>query len=257
MENSRVESLPSFCLIDYFIDFTKHKLYQGKRSILEFFRILVIVMIRLFSRFDLWYYPFLFSLFILSFTILFSAVIKINLTSIVFFGLFKFLREFFSSIKPKGVGKVVLIYLNTLFLLIFFFNLFSVVSFNFAFTSQVRTVLTFGLSLWLGLLLFHVLNNAKGFLSHSVPEGCPLPLTFFLFLIELVSCLIRPITLTVRLTANILAGHLLIILLSKLVLAVSFLGPLYVLLNVVEFFVSLIQAYIIVTMLTLYYSEIV
>lgn len=214
-------------------------------------------MIRLFSRFDLWYYPFLFSLFAFTFSFLFSGVTKINLVATLFNNLFKFLRDFFSSIKPKGVNKVVLIYLNTLFMLIFFFNFFSVVSFNFAFTRQVRSVLTFGLTLWLRFLLFHVLNNVKGFLSHSVPEGCPLPLTFFLFLIELVRCLIRPITLTVRLTANILAGHLLIILLSKLVLSVSLLGPLYVLLNLVELFVSLIQAYILVTMLTLYYSEIV
>lgn len=214
-------------------------------------------MIRLFSRFDLWYFPLLFSLFAFSFACLTSSLLKINLAGILFFRLFKFLREFFSSIKPKGLRNIALAYLNTLFLLIFFFNLFSIVSFNFAFTRQVRTVITFGLTLWLRFLAFHIAHNMKGFLSHCVPEGCPLPLTFFLFLIELVRSIIRPITLTVRLTANILAGHLLIILLSKLVLSIRFLAPLYILLNIVEFFVSLIQAYILVTMLTLYYREIV
>ena len=57
----------------------------------------------------------------------------------------------------------------------------------------------------------------KGFklrAAHLVPEGCPLGLSFVLVLVERVSHLIRPFTLSVRLAANIMAGHLIVGLVS-------------------------------------------
>lgn len=165
------------------------------------------------------------------------------------------LGSFFYSLKSKMFSKNLSVLFFSFFLSVFILNFTAVWSFNFAYTSQVRRVLTASLIRWSGFILFRLKNNTKYFLLHSVPEGTPRYLTWFLFLIEIVRNFIRPITLTVRLVANILAGHLLIILLSKLV----FLAPpfiiLYLFLNIMEIFVSLIQSYIFCTIVALYFRE--
>ena len=149
---------------------------------------------------------------------------------------------------------------NAFFFGIFLFlvriNFFSVFSYNFPYSSQVRIIMLFSLSFWSMIVLFGLIQSIEKFLYHFIPEGTPVPLTFLLFLIELVRNIIRPLTLMVRLVANILAGHLLIILLSQLVFIFNLAYPLYILLNIVELFVALIQSYIFSTMLVLYYSEV-
>lgn len=213
-------------------------------------------MIRLFSSFDLFYFSNNFLSLLWIITILFSPI-YINSSMYNFLiAAFKNLSEFFFSLKSKSFNK----FSNLLFISIFFFlvtiNFFSVFSYNFPLTSQVRVVLIFSLGAWLIIVAFGIFTSINTFLYHFVPEGTPLPLTFVLFLIELVRNLIRPLTLIVRLVANILAGHLLIILLSQLVFIFPLGFPLYILLNLVEIFVSLIQSYIFSTILVLYFSEV-
>ena len=82
----------------------------------------------------------------------------------------------------------------------------------------------------------------------------------FIVLVELVRSVIRPLTLSVRLSANIMAGHLLFVLVGRacmglssliLILAAQFI------LFLLELAVSIIQGYVFVVLLTLYYSEVV
>src|SRR5579863_8606542 len=94
-----------------------------------------------------------------------------------------------------------------------------------------------------------------------VPSGTPTILMFFMVLIELVRNIIRPLTLSVRLSANIIAGHLLICLLGNfLIQFISISSSLIlivpVLLSFLELGVSIIQAYVIMTLITLYVTEI-
>ena len=170
--------------------------------------------------------------------------------------IYNFIEEFFSSIKPKSINKIIIAILIYLIVIIFFLNRTPILSFNFACTSQIGICLFLSLTIWISFLIFQNFNNLKNFLSHCIPEGTPIYLTWFLFAVELIRNLIRPITLTVRLVANILAGHLLIILLANLCFKFQFMSRLYILLNLVEFFVALIQSYIFVTIITLYYAEV-
>lgn len=213
-------------------------------------------MMRLFSPFDL----LLFSLpllFLLTPTILlFNIVFKIRPLRCFYSKVLRTIREFFLSLKPKSFNKFGRLLFLSLFLMLSVCNFFSVFSFNFPVTSQVSLVFWVAGSSWSRIVLFSVYKNFKGFFSHLIPEGTPLPLVSLLFIIELVSSLIRPLTLTVRLVANILAGHLLIRLLSSLVLKFQLTGLLYLGLNLVEMFVALIQAYIFSTMVVLYFSEV-
>ena len=83
-------------------------------------------------------------------------------------------------------------------------------------------------------------------LSHLVPQGTPNVLIMFIVLIELVRNIIRPVTLCVRLTANLIAGHLLISLLGNALVrrGIVFLMFVPVLLTILEMAVSFIQAYV-------------
>src|SRR5882672_8808545 len=97
-------------------------------------------------------------------------------------------------------------------------------------------------------------------LAHLVPQSTPPFLISFIVLIETVRNLIRPLTLAVRLTANIIAGHLLITLLGNQIVANEslILSPLIVrtqlILLLLETAVALIQAYVFAILTTLYSS---
>lgn len=100
-------------------------------------------------------------------------------------------------------------------------------------------------------------------LGHLLPEGTPIALIPVLIIIETLSLIIRPISLGVRLTANLTAGHLLIqliatgaVVLMPLLPAVGLLTTVVLLLlTVLETAVAVIQAYVFVLLLSLYLQE--
>ena len=98
-------------------------------------------------------------------------------------------------------------------------------------------------------------------LAHLVPMGSPAALSPFMVLIELVSAVIRPVTLSVRLAANIVAGHLLIVLLRTPATSVNRLIFLIILtaltlLALLESAVATIQAYVFSILTVLYVNEV-
>lgn len=103
-------------------------------------------------------------------------------------------------------------------------------------------------------------KNITNFIAHLTPVGTPVALIRFIVCIELVSLLIRPLTLAVRLTANLVAGHLLLFLLAKLAGGLGSLRGVTLLpmvaLGALEIMVSLIQAYVITLLVILYFKEI-
>lgn len=133
----------------------------------------------------------------------------------------------------------------------------------FVFTSTRHLVISLSLSLpvWLGVIIFRILNYPIRVLSHLVPQGTPAPLIRFIVLIERISNIIRPITLAVRLRANMIAGHLLLALLGGSVVVlqrrrVVSVGLCLSVLGVLEVAVAAIQAYVFSTLVTLYITEV-
>lgn len=210
----------------------------------------------LFSPFDLYWFILPLSFIFLVICSLYVLIQKSSPLKTLLGFISRVLLEFFVSLKPKHFNKRRGLIFLGVFIFLVVINFFSVFSFNFPHTSQVSLVLVLAGGFWLSLVFFSIFKNLKGFVSHIIPEGTPLPLTSLLFVIELVRNIIRPLTLTVRLVANILAGHLLIRLLSSLVFVFNITGILYVGLNIVEIFVAIIQAYIFTTIIVLYFSEV-
>lgn len=213
-------------------------------------------MIRLFSPFDMsfWFIPvILLSFFLLNIT----RKVWLESTYISSFSVCtNFVQNLVNSTKPNSINKMFIMLPWSFILTIFLFNFTSVLPYNFSLTSDLGMVLRLSLSIWVRFIIFRIFNNLNGFLSHCIPQGTPILLTWFLFIVEIVRNSIRPITLTVRLVANILAGHLLMILLSNLALGSFCFSSLYLLLNIVEMVVAIIQSYIFVTIISLYYSEV-
>lgn len=213
-------------------------------------------MIRLFNSFDVIIRKFLITIFfyIIMLMIRFYKIRQINLFWIM---AINFLYKPLEILKAKIYPKILIIFIIRIFIIIANLNYISILSYNFPLTTQISTIFFIGGMFWLTIIITKIIRNYKRFLYHCIPEGTPIALTWFLFVIELVRNLIRPITLSIRLIANIIAGHLLISLLAKIVLGSSilFLYP-FVLLNTLEFGISFIQAYIFITIIRLYYSEV-
>ncbi|NEV49085.1 ATP synthase F0 subunit A [Wolbachia pipientis] len=112
----------------------------------------------------------------------------------------------------------------------------------------------------MSLILFRFYEYFNIFIAHLIPLGTPFILIRFIVIVESIRILIRPLTLSIRLTANIISGHLLLSLLSNLIInlnifILSLTITIQLILLILEISVSLIQAYVFSTLLTLYRSE--
>lgn len=133
--------------------------------------------------------------------------------------------------------------------------------FPFVFTSTAHPIISlgFGFVLWVSFFLIGWFKNFKNRAAHLVPEGSPILLSPLLVLIESISHLIRPFTLSVRLAANIIAGHLIVGLLARirLINVTGFISSLIFqrILLILEFGVAVIQGFVFRILLLLYALE--
>nr|BCW86869.1 ATP synthase F0 subunit 6 [Drepanosurus uchidai] len=167
-------------------------------------------------------------------------------------------QEFSLLLGPNKSGSPLL--LVSVFSFILFNNLMGMFPYLFTATSHLAVTLALALPLWLSFLLYGWIKESKHALAHLVPLGTPPVLMPFMVVIELVSNFIRPVTLSVRLAANMIAGHLLLTLLGNQAIGASTLTMAIVLVSqvmllVLEFSVAIIQAYVFATLSTLYASE--
>nr|URX53167.1 ATP synthase F0 subunit 6 [Incisitermes rhyzophorae] len=148
-----------------------------------------------------------------------------------------------------------------LFSLILFNNFLGLFPYIFTSTSHLTMTLTLALPLWVSFMMFGWINNTNHMFEHLVPQGTPTTLMPFMVCIETISNVIRPGTLAVRLTANMIAGHLLLTLLGNNgpTMTHSLLWVLItaqILLLILESAVAVIQSYVFAVLSTLYSSEV-
>ena len=120
-----------------------------------------------------------------------------------------------SQIGSKGQVYVPFIY--SLFIFILFSNLISLVPYNFAVMAQLIFTVSLSMSLWFGVTILGFNTQKLTYFGLFVPSGCSLPLVPVLVIIEGLSNAARSISLGLRLGSNILAGHLLLVILSGLI----------------------------------------
>jgi ATP synthase subunit 6 len=154
----------------------------------------------------------------------------------------------------------------TSFLYILISNLIGLIPFSFATTAQL--VLAFGMSfsLFIGVTLIGIQRHGLHFLSFFLPSGAPLWLAPLLVMIEFISYVFRPISLGVRLFANITAGHSLLAIIAGFgwsmlssggIMMLASLIPVVVIVLVfgLELAVAFLQAYVFGVLLCIYLKD--
>lgn len=170
------------------------------------------------------------------------------------------LHNEFKILLPKSLKGRTLIFI-TLFSIILFNNFIGLFPYIFTSSSHLIFTLTLSLPIWIGLILNGWLNYTNNIFSHLIPQGTPPILIPFIVCIETIRNVIRPITLAIRLTANIIAGHLLITLLRRTGTSLNnFLLIILIITQIIlislESAVSIIQSYVFSILITLYSREI-
>ena len=146
------------------------------------------------------------------------------------------------------------------FFFIFFCNLIGLAPYIFTRSSHMSFTLTLALPIWIGSIVFSIKNQYNRLFAHLVPRGTPVALIPVMVIIETVRNVIRPGTLSIRLAANIVAGHLLLTLLGSqgpAARGLIILGLIIslVLLLCLELAVACIQAYVFTILSSLYLNE--
>nr|AYR05246.1 ATP synthase F0 subunit 6 [Coleoptera sp. ACP-2013] len=150
---------------------------------------------------------------------------------------------------------------TSLFSFILFNNFLGLFPYIFTSSSHMTMTLSLSLPLWLSFMIYGWLNNTIHMFAHLVPQGTPPILMPFMVCIETISNLIRPGTLAIRLSANMIAGHLLMTLLGNTgpmlsIMMINLLIITQLLLLTLESAVAIIQSYVFAILSTLYSSEV-
>jgi len=154
----------------------------------------------------------------------------------------------------------------TLFFFILFANLIGMVPYAFTTTSHIIVTGALSLTVILTVIIVGLLKNGLGFFKLFAPSGAPWYIYIILTPIEIISFLARPLTLALRLFANMLAGHIMLKLFAGFTVALIGAGAVYVpvallsfgmgvALNALEFLVAGLQAYVFAILTCVYLND--
>jgi F-type H+-transporting ATPase subunit a len=150
-------------------------------------------------------------------------------------------------------------FIFTLFLFILFANLLGLIPYSFTVTSHI--IITFALAavVFIGVTTIGIVRHGFHFLRLFVPEGVPLLLLVVLVPIELLSYFIRPFTLSIRLFANMLAGHTMLAIFGGFAASIGLLAFFPLAINIalvgLELLVAVLQAYVFAILSCLYLHD--
>ncbi len=179
------------------------------------------------------------------------------------------LYEFVANIVRENIGDHGRQYfplIFSLFMIVFMGNALGMIPYSFTFTSHIVVTAALALMIFLIVCVFGLARHGLHFFSIFLPPGVPLPVAPLIISIEVISFLIRPVTLSVRLFANMMAGHILMKVIAGF--AVAFLGMgaigaglglLPTLFNVVligfELMIAFLQAYVFTVLCCIYLKD--
>jgi F-type H+-transporting ATPase subunit a len=170
--------------------------------------------------------------------------------------------EFVANMIQENVGKEGMRYfpfIFTLFMFVLAGNLIGMVPYTFTYTSHI--IVTFGMAIviFIGVTVIGLARHGFGFFKLFAPAGVPWLLLLLLVPIELISYFIRPFTLSIRLFANMLAGHAILVVFGGFVAGLGILGIAPLAMDVgfilLEFLVAGLQAYIFAILTCLYLND--
>lgn len=154
----------------------------------------------------------------------------------------------------------------TLFVMVLVGNFLGMIPYSFTYTSHLAVTAGLALLVFFAVLIIGLVRHGFHFFSLFAPPGVPMWLLWLVVLIEIVSFISRPITLSVRLFANMVAGHVLMKVIAGFAIMFATMGGmgwfatiLPVAFNIAmigfEFFIAFIQAYVFAVLTCIYLKD--
>jgi len=170
--------------------------------------------------------------------------------------------EFIGNMIKDNVGdegRKFFPFIFTLFMFILFGNLLGLLPYSFTFTSHIIVTAVMALVVFVGVTLVGIAKHGLHFFSFFVPSGVPKAMVPIMIPIEVVSYLSRPVSLSIRLFANMMAGHTMMKVFAGFVFTLGVAGAAPLLMDVVltgfEVLVAFLQAYVFTVLTCLYLND--
>ena len=156
-------------------------------------------------------------------------------------------------------GRPYFPFIFTVFMFVLVGNLIGMVPYGFTFTSHIIVTFTMAMVVFLGVTVIALIKHKIHFFTFFMPPGVPLIMAPLLVPIEIISYLSRPMSLSVRLFANMLDGHTLLKVFAGFVVALGLFGafPLafVVVLTGLEIVIAFLQAFVFTILTCLYLND--
>jgi len=171
--------------------------------------------------------------------------------------------EFIAGLLRDNVGsegRRFFPFVFTLFMFILFANMLGLMPYSFTITSHIIVTFILAMVVFIGVTIVGILRHGVKFFSYFVPSGVPMAVLPLMIPIEIISYLSRPISLSVRLFANMTAGHIMMKVFAGFVIPLGIFGGwapfgVDVLLVGFEFLVAFLQAYVFTVLTCLYLHD--
>ena len=151
-------------------------------------------------------------------------------------------------------------FIFSLFMFVLFCNMVGMLPYSFTVTSHIIVTLIMALFIFIAVTIIGFIKHGFKYLSIFVPNGVPAVLLPLITIIEIISYLSRPVSLSVRLFANMMAGHTMLKVFGGFVVSLGILGgwlPLSfsVALTGLEILVAFLQAYVFAILTCIYLND--
>jgi F-type H+-transporting ATPase subunit a len=170
--------------------------------------------------------------------------------------------QFIAKMVSDNIGKEGRAYfpfIFSIFMFVLFGNLIGMIPYSFTFTSHIAVTLTMALVIFILVTGIAFAKHGIKFFSFFLPAGVPIVLAPLMIAIEVISYFTRPFSLSVRLFANMMAGHTLLKVIGGFVVPLGIFGvvPIAGLVAVMglEFLIAFLQAYIFTILTCIYIND--
>jgi len=151
-------------------------------------------------------------------------------------------------------------FIFSLFMFVLFCNMLGMLPYSFTVTSHIIVTLLMAIFIFIAVTVIGFIKHGFGYLKLFVPSGVPIVLLPLITVIEIISYLSRPVSLSVRLFANMMAGHTMLKVFGGFVISLGVIGgwlPLSfsVALTGLEILVAFLQAYVFAILTCIYLND--
>jgi len=170
--------------------------------------------------------------------------------------------EFIGNMIRDNVGhegRKYFPFIFTLFMFVFAGNILGMMPYGFTFTSHIVVTFAMAAVVFVGVTLIGFAKHGLHFLSFFLPSGVPMIMAPLLIPIEILSYFTRPVSLALRLFANMTAGHTMLKVFASFIAPLGIVGAIPLLLVIgltgLEFIIAFLQAYVFTILSCVYLND--